>query len=258
MIEKNDLLLEVCNIAIKAGEEILKYYTEDIHVTHKDDSSPLTKADLASNKIIINALQQLDRTIPILSEESLVEWKERKNWTKYWLVDPLDGTKEFIKRNGEFTVNIALIRKGDPVLGVVYQPAKDILYFAEQGSGSFKKGPASEPVKIVNDVHYMDLNEVKVVASRSHLTEEVNEFVQGLERIGKKVNMVSVGSSLKLCLVAEGAANVYPRFGPTMEWDTGAAQAVVMESGRKVLNRENNDMLRYNKVSLMNPWFIVE
>jgi 3'(2'), 5'-bisphosphate nucleotidase len=197
--------------------------------------------------------------IPIISEENKeVSYKDRSDWDEFWLVDPLDGTKEFIKRNGEFTVNIALIRKGDPVFGVVYQPAEDILYFAERGSGSFKKSAASEPVKISNDVHYMDLNEVKVVASRSHLTEEVNEFVQGLERIGKKVNMVSVGSSLKLCLVAEGAANVYPRFGPTMEWDTGAAQAVVMESGRRVINRETNDILKYNKFSLRNPRFIVE
>ena len=132
MIEKNNLLLKVCNIAIKAGEEILKYYNEDINVTHKDDSSPLTKADLASNKIIMNALQQLDRTIPILSEESLVEWNERKNWTKYWLVDPLDGTKEFIKQNGEFTVNIALIENNRPILGVIFTPVKFDLYFAQK------------------------------------------------------------------------------------------------------------------------------
>ena len=122
MIENNDLLLQVCNIALKAGEEILKYYIEEIEVTHKNDSSPLTKADLASNKIIMNALQQLDRNIPILSEESLVEWNKRKNWTKYWLVDPLDGTKEFIKQNGEFTVNIALIENNKPILGVIYNP----------------------------------------------------------------------------------------------------------------------------------------
>ena len=143
MIEKNDLLLKVCNIAIKAGEEILKYYTEDIHVTHKDDSSPLTKADLASNKIIMNALQQLDSTIPILSEESLVEWKERKNWTKYWLVDPLDGTKEFIKQNGEFTVNIALIENNKPILGVIYSPVKCDLYFAQKNYGSYKINSSS-------------------------------------------------------------------------------------------------------------------
>ena len=129
MIEKNYLLLQVCNIALKAGEEILKYYIEDIEVTHKDDSSPLTKADLASNKIIMNALQHLDRTIPILSEESLVEWNERKDWTKYWLVDPLDGTKEFIKKNGEFTVNIALIENNKPILGVIFAPVKSCLLY---------------------------------------------------------------------------------------------------------------------------------
>ena len=250
---------KICGVARDAGSCIMDIYNSEFDVTYKSDRSPLTEADRAANLKIMNFLDASYPNIPIISEENKeVAYKDRSDWDEFWLVDPLDGTKEFINRNGEFTVNIALIRKGDPVLGVVYQPAKDILYFAEQGSGSFKKGPASEPVKIVNDVHYMDLNEVKVVASRSHLTEEVNEFVQGLERIGKKVNMVSVGSSLKLCLVAEGAANVYPRFGPTMEWDTGAAQAVVMESGRKVLNRETNDILKYNKVSLMNPWFIVE
>ena len=138
MIENNDLLLQVCNTAIKAGEEILKYYEKDIEVTHKEDSSPLTKADLASNKIIVNALQQLDRTIPILSEESLVKWNERKNWNKYWLVDPLDGTKEFIKQNGEFTVNIALIENNKPIVGVIFTPVKLDLYFAQKNYGSYK------------------------------------------------------------------------------------------------------------------------
>jgi len=250
---------KICEVARDAGSCIMDIYNSDFDVTYKSDHSPLTEADRAANLQIMNFLEASYPNIPIISEENKeVSYKDRSDWDEFWLVDPLDGTKEFIKRNGEFTVNIALIRKGDPVLGVVYQPAKDILYFAERGSGSFKKSAASEPVKISNDVHYMDLNEVKVVASRSHLTEEVNEFVQGLERIGKKVNMVSVGSSLKLCLVAEGAANVYPRFGPTMEWDTGAAQAVVMESGRRVINRETNDILKYNKFSLRNPRFIVE
>ena len=250
---------KICEVARDAGSCIMDIYNSDFDVTYKSDHSPLTEADRAANLQIMNFLEANYPNIPIISEENKeVAYNDRSDWDEFWLVDPLDGTKEFIKRNGEFTVNIALIRKGDPVLGVVYQPAKDILYFAERGSGSFKKSAASEPVKISNDVHYMDFNEVKVVASRSHLTEEVNEFVQGLERIGKKVNMVSVGSSLKLCLVAEGAANVYPRFGPTMEWDTGAAQAVVMESGRRVINRETNDILKYNKFSLRNPWFIVE
>ena len=250
---------KICEVARDAGSCIMDIYNSDFDVTYKSDHSPLTEADRAANLQIMNFFEASYPNIPIISEENKeVAYKDRSDWDEFWLVDPLDGTKEFIKRNGEFTVNIALIRKGDPVLGVVYQPAKDILYFAERGSGSFKKSAASEPVKISNDVHYMDLNEVKVVASRSHLTEEVNEFVQGLERIGKKVNMVSVGSSLKLCLVAEGAANVYPRFGPTMEWDTGAAQAVVMESGRRVINRETNDILKYNKFSLRNPRFIVE
>ena len=185
-------------------------------------------------------------------------YSERSSWGEFWLIDPLDGTKEFIKKNGEFTVNIALIRDGFPVLGVVYLPVDEILYCAEKGSGAFKEVRSGNLSKIFNGVHYDELERIKVVASRSHITDEVKEFVEGLKNEGKEVEMISVGSSLKLCLVAEGSANIYPRFGPTMEWDTGAAQAVVMESGREVLNFETNELLNYNKKSLLNPWFVVE
>jgi len=180
MIEKNNLLLRVCNIAIKAGEEILKYYNDDIEVKHKDDSSPLTKADLASNKIIMNALQQLDKTIPILSEESLVEWNERKNWTKYWLVDPLDGTKEFIKKNGEFTVNIALIENNTPILGVIYTPVKFDLYFAQKNYGSYKINSSSKLLNLQEAIKIFVANQSsvkRIIGSRSHSNQSFDTWV---------------------------------------------------------------------------------
>lgn len=246
-------------IAKEAGSEIINIYQRDFDIEFKSDQSPLTEADSKSNDVIIKALRSLHPDIPIISEENKkVPYSERSLWGQFWLIDPLDGTKEFIKKNGEFTINIALIRDGLPVLGVVYKPVDEILYVAEKNSGAFKTEKYGKISRISNNVHYSELEKIKVVASRSHLTAEVNEFIQDLEKEGKTVEMISVGSSLKLCLVAEGSANVYPRFGPTMEWDTGAAQAVVMESGRSVLNYETSELLNYNKESLLNPWFTVE
>ena len=239
MIEKNILLLKVCNIAIKAGEEILKYYNEDIHVTHKDDSSPLTKADLASNKIIINALKQLDRTIPILSEESLVEWNERKNWTKYWLVDPLDGTKEFIKKNGEFTVNIALIENNTPILGVIYTPVKFDLYFAQKNYGSYKINSSSKLLNLQEAIKIFVANQSsvkRIIGSRSHSNQSFDSWVN---QNFPNSEIVQAGSSLKFCLIAEGAADIYPRFGPTSEWDIAAGHIIVNEAGGRVNTFEN-------------------
>ena len=255
MIEKNNLLLKVCNIAIKAGEEILKYYTEDIHVTHKDDSSPLTKADLASNKIIMNALQQLDSTIPILSEESLVEWKERKNWTKYWLVDPLDGTKEFIKQNGEFTVNIALIENNKPILGVIFAPAKSLLYFALQNNGSYKINTNVELANLDEAKKILVSNKsniVRVIGSRSHSNSTFDNWV--LEKYSKS-EIVQVGSSLKFCLIAEGQADIYPRFGPTSEWDIAAGHMIVNEAGGKIRTFQNGSIKYNTKENILNPEF---
>ena len=250
---------KICGIAKDAGSVIMDIYNRDVEVEFKNDRSPLTEADKKSNELIIQSLELFYPNIPIISEEnSEISYSERSSWGEFWLIDPLDGTKEFIKKNGEFTVNIALIRDGFPVLGVVYLPVDEILYCAEKGSGAFKEDRSSNLSKIFNGVHYDELERIKVVASRSHITDEVKEFVEGLKNEGKEVEMISVGSSLKLCLVAEGSANIYPRFGPTMEWDTGAAQAVVMESGREVLNFETNELLNYNKKSLLNPWFIVE
>ena len=250
---------KICGIAKDAGSVIMDVYDRDVEVEFKNDLSPLTEADKKSNELIIQSLESFHPNIPIISEEnSEISYSERSSWGEFWLIDPLDGTKEFIKKNGEFTVNIALIRDGFPVLGVVYLPVDQILYCAEKGSGAFKGHRSGNLSKIFNGVHYDELERIKVVASRSHITDEVKEFVEGLKNEGKEVEMISVGSSLKLCLVAEGSANIYPRFGPTMEWDTGAAQAVVMESGREVLNFETNELLNYNKKSLLNPWFIVE
>lgn len=250
---------KICGIAKDAGSVIMDIYNRDVEVEFKNDRSPLTEADKKSNELIIQSLELFYPNIPIISEEnSEISYSERSSWGEFWLIDPLDGTKEFIKKNGEFTVNIALIRDGFPVLGVVYLPVDEILYCAEKGSGAFKEVRSGNLSKIFNGVHYDELERIKVVASRSHITDEVKEFVEGLKNEGKEVEMISVGSSLKLCFVAEGSANIYPRFGPTMEWDTGAAQAVVMESGREVLNFETNELLNYNKKSLLNPWFIVE
>ena len=250
---------KICGIAKDAGSVIMDIYNHDVEVEFKNDRSPLTEADKKSNELIIQSLELFHPNIPIISEEnSEISYSERSLWGEFWLIDPLDGTKEFIKRNGDFTVNIALIRDGFPVFGVVYLPVDEILYCAEKGSGAFKEDPSGNLSKIFNGVHYDKIERIKVVASRSHITDEVKEFVEDLKNEGKEVEMISVGSSLKLCLVAEGSANIYPRFGPTMEWDTGAAQAVVMESGRKVLNFETNELLSYNKKSLLNPWFIVQ
>ena len=255
MIEKNNLLLKVCNIAIKAGEEILKYYTEDIHVTHKDDSSPLTKADLASNKIIMNALQQLDRTIPILSEESLVEWKERKNWTKYWLVDPLDGTKEFIKQNGEFTVNIALIENNKPILGVIFTPVKFDLYFAQKNYGSYKINSSSKLINLqeAEKIFVANQSSIKrIIGSRSHSNQTFDSWVN---QNFPNSEIVQAGSSLKFCLIAEGAADIYPRFGPTSEWDIAAGHIIVNEAGGRVNTFENVEINYNKKEDLLNPQF---
>ena len=255
MIEKNNLLLKVCNIAIKAGEEILKYYNDDIEVKHKDDSSPLTKADLASNKIIMNALRQLDRTIPILSEESLVEWKERKNWTKYWLVDPLDGTKEFIKQNGEFTVNIALIENNKPILGVIFTPVKFDLYFAQKNYGSYKINSSSKLINLqeAEKIFVANQSSIKrIIGSRSHSNQTFDSWVN---QNFPNSEIVQAGSSLKFCLIAEGAADIYPRFGPTSEWDIAAGHIIVNEAGGRVNTFENIEINYNKKEDLLNPQF---
>ncbi|MDX2002016.1 MAG: 3'(2'),5'-bisphosphate nucleotidase CysQ [Chitinophagales bacterium] len=250
----------IVDIARQAGETIMEVYRRDFNYEIKEDNSPLTEADRNSNHVIVEGLQAAYPQIPILSEESkAIPYDERKNWESFWLVDPLDGTKEFIKKNDEFTVNIALIRNGSPVLGVVYLPVTKEVYYSKLGEGAWKQVAEGEAKRIGEQpIHYREREQVRVVASRSHLTQEVEDFVKDLYNIGKEVEYISAGSSLKFCLVAEGKADVYPRFGPTMEWDTAAAHAVALGAGRNVIDPKTGIALSYNKESLLNPWFIVE
>lgn len=252
-------LEEVKKIARAAGDAILEVYGTEFAVDAKADDSPLTEADRRSNAVILEGLARLTPGIPVISEETrTLPYEERKDWEYFWLVDPLDGTKEFIKRNGEFTVNIALVRGQTPVLGVVFQPVGDQLYWSSEIIGAWKSSEGGEAVRLSGGEHYSAKGEVTVVASRSHLTDEVRDFIAALEAEGKKVEFHSAGSSLKLCLVAEGAADVYPRLGPTMEWDTAAAHAIALGAGRQVNEHGTGEALRYNKENLLNPYFIVE
>lgn len=248
----NDLLKGVENIAVKAGEAIMDIYrTGDFGVDHKSDDSPLTKADLAAHRVIVDSLKELTPEWPILSEESAkIPFEERSQWRKYWLVDPLDGTKEFIKKNGEFTVNIALIEEGKPVLSVVYVPVQEVSYFAAQGVGVFKRAEGKKhSIAAMKNARFKPT----VVGSRSHASEELQCY---LGRLGQH-DIVSMGSSLKFCLVAEGKADLYPRLGLTSEWDTAAAQCIVEQAGGHVVTADG-EPLKYNtKDSLLNPHFFV-
>ena len=248
-------------IARLAGQEVLEVYGSDFSVDEKEDQSPLTEADRRANGVILEELGRAFPGVPFVSEETkALPFDERKDWEYLWLIDPLDGTKEFVKRNGEFTVNIALVRGGVPVAGAVYQPTEQRMYYAVDGRGAFRQDGTGEPGRLSGGMRYRDqaVDPVKVVASRSHLSEAVTDFVKALEDEGRTVEFMSSGSSLKLCLVAEGAAHVYPRLAPTMEWDTAAAHAVVIEAGKQVLEFETGEDLKYNKEDLLNPWFVVE
>ena len=247
------------DIAIKAGDAIMEIYARDFAVEIKEDKSPLTEADIKSNAVILEGLKKHYPDIPFISEETkLTAYEVRKDWKRFWLIDPIDGTKEFIKKNGEFTVNIALIEDGVPVVGVVHVPAQNKTYYGVKGIGSFKIENREQKLEIRNTTHYLVKQQVTVVASRSHLDERTLAFVEALKAEGKEVEFISSGSSLKFCFVAEGAADVYPRFAPTMEWDTGAAHAVALYAGKSVINFETKQPLVYNKENLLNPFFIVE
>ena len=244
---------DVISIAKEAGKAIMKIYGTDFKVQYKEDSSPLTLADKNANEVIEDGLNDLMADIPILSEEGKdISYEERKKWEYFWLIDPLDGTKEFVKKNGEFTVNIALIHKDTPVLGVVYAPALEVCYWAKKGEGAFKNGQPL-PLKFEKKNEYY-----KVVASRSHMSDETQEFINSINT-NKKIELISIGSSLKICLVAEGTANIYPRLGPTMEWDTAAAHVIINESGKSLKSFEGGNFKEhlYNKKNLLNPFFIV-
>lgn len=244
---------ELLEIARHAGTEIMAIYgRDDLGTTSKKDDSPLTLADLASHRTIVDGLTKLTPDIPILSEEaSDIPYAERCKWTRYWLVDPLDGTKEFIKRNGEFTVNIALVENGTPVLGVVYAPVLDVCYYGMQGEGAYVQRGTASALPIKAKLH-ANGEPLKVVASRSHSDVRTQTL---LDKLGSH-ECISMGSSLKLCLVAEGAAHFYPRLGPTMEWDTAAAHAVVSAAGG-VVQAGNGTELEYNKPDMHNPEFFV-
>ena len=246
----------ILQLAKSAGDAIMGIYEKDFAIYDKSDSSPLTEADLASHHIIVDGLKLLTPDIPVLSEESSEEVKsERLNWTRYWLIDPLDGTKEFIKKNGEFTVNIALIEHGQPTFGVVYAPALDTYYWGGKDSGAFKRAGREDTTAIQVAPVPEQSSGWKVVGSRSHQSEEFKVFMQSLPN----AEIVAMGSSLKLCLVAEGAADLYPRLGLTSEWDTAAAHAVVLAAGGQVLEAETLKPLVYNSRpdTLLNPFFIV-
>ena len=251
MLDNIDLK-KIENIAKIAGDAIMEIYNKNFSIEYKDDKSPLTEADVKSNEIICDALLKLYPNIPILSEENkAAPFSERKGWEYFWLIDPIDGTKEFIKKNGEFTVNIALIHIDAPVLGVVYAPALNHIYMAKKGNSAFKNGQ-----KLPLHVNSHPKEKQYVVASKSHLSDETQAFIDALKT--KEIVQVSKGSSLKLCMVAEGVADIYPRLAPTMEWDTAAAHAIVLEAGKQVLQFETTKAVIYNKENLLNPWFIVK
>lgn len=247
----------ILDIAKNAGEKILSVYdASDFSVKLKSDHSPLTRADILSHNIIESNLMKLYPNIPIISEESSkkVTYKKRKDWKIFWLVDPLDGTKDFLKKNDQFTVNIALIVNNQPHLGVVYAPALHLLYFAEKGKGAYKQ---VDNKKIILKSSSLNEDKIRIVVSNSHLSKETKYFIENLQQNNRSIETVSVGSSLKFCWLAEGNADIYPRLGPTMEWDTAAGQCIAMEANKEVIDFKKGSLLQYNKMDLKNPWFIV-
>lgn len=241
----------ILDIAIEAGQSILKVYhdkSQDFQISSKSDNSPLTLADKVSHEIIMKRLTALYPLIPVLSEEGAdIDYEVRKNWSLYWCVDPLDGTKEFINRNGEFTVNIALIENNEPVMGVIYSPVLNVVYYGSLKGGSFKMIPGYEPTSISVGKESADW---KAIGSRSHSDPEEEEVLKKFPISTK----LSIGSSLKFCLIAEGSAHIYYRKGPTMEWDTAAGQAIAVSAGASMVNALK-EKFRYNKPSLLNPGF---
>ena len=259
MIDNNkNLLIDVSNIALNAGREIMNYYDSNSNVLTKEDKSPLTEADLASNNIIIEKLRLLNDNIPILSEESLVEWEERKNWNTYWLIDPLDGTKEFLNKNGEFTVNIALIKNAKPILGIIYSPFLSELYFAQKDQGAYKIKCSKTIKSLESSVKILSNNkkksdEIIIIGSRSHSNNKFNEWTN---KNFKNYKVLQKGSSLKLCEIANGNADLYPRFGPTSEWDIAAGHIILEEAGGFLKTFENKSIKYNSKESLINPEFL--
>lgn len=250
--------------ALKGGEEILKVYESEFAVETKDDRSPLTLADKNAHLAIDHILRETG--LPILSEEGRdIAFDERSKWPRFWMVDPLDGTKEFVKRNGEFTVNIALIEAGVPIAGVIYVPVLKDLYFTWSGGAVKLEGIETSDLLHLEDLdmegHRLPITQeqrpYRVVGSRSHMSPETEDFVAQVEKEHGQVEVVSMGSSLKICLVAEGVADVYPRFAPTMEWDTAAGHAIVRGAGKTIIDQKTGSEMKYNKEDLLNNWFVV-
>jgi 3'(2'), 5'-bisphosphate nucleotidase len=251
--------------SLEAGNVIMAVYDTAFNIEFKEDKSPLTEADRQANDVINSFLTKTE--FPIISEENKqTDYKIRKQWKTCWIVDPVDGTKEFIKRNGEFTVNIALVTNGKPVLGVIYVPATRVLYYADVIKKKGFIAELSEGETTINHVlenskkiqpSSTKSNGIKVIGSRSHMNEKTLDYIKSIETVGKNVEIVSKGSSLKFCLLAQGLADVYPRFAPTMEWDTAAGQAICNAVGIDVISQETKQPLLYNKKNLLNPWFIV-
>jgi 3'(2'), 5'-bisphosphate nucleotidase len=266
-IEEQEKLLKIAQkAAYSAGLAIMQIYNQlQLDIEYKEDKSPLTKADKAAHSIILDFLKNTD--IPIISEEGEIpDYQIRKSWKNCWLVDPLDGTKEFIKRNGEFTVNIALIENGVPIIGVVYIPAQNSMYFScsnkscfienishnislDEFEGSLTEGTKKLPIQ-------KEPNCYRVLASRSHINNETKSYIEKLKAENQNIEIFNVGSSLKFCMIAAGKANIYPRFSPTMEWDTAAGHAIISAAGGKVIDMKSGLDLNYNKENLVNPWFI--
>ncbi len=245
---------ELVNICNNAGNEIMKIYDNSdiskMEIEYKSDNSPLTLADKKSNQIICKSLKEQYPKIPILSEEgSEISYEERKKWGKFWLIDPIDGTKEFIKKNGEFTINIALIENNKPIIGIVYAPAVNKYWFGSKKTGSFKlENGHKSKIKVNEKVRCP----IKVVASRSHKSPKLENFLSNFENY----ELVNMGSSIKICLVAEGSADIYPRLAPTMEWDTAAAHAVLKYANGSLIDIDTNKEMEYNRKNLKNSYFI--
>jgi 3'(2'), 5'-bisphosphate nucleotidase len=258
MLAFEKYLLEVSNLAIIAGNKIMDHYQIETKIMIKEDQSPLTKADLDSNNIIFSGLQKIDHSIPIISEESLVDWQIRKEWKKYWLIDPLDGTKEFINKNGEFTVNIALIENNTPVLGVIFAPAISKLYYASKNFGSFtlccNKFLENLDKSSKNQVNKKkESDHLFVIGSRSHSNKRFDKW---LTNNILNYDLIKRGSSLKFCNIAEGYSDLYPRFGPTNEWDIAAGHIILIEAGGSIYSTDNNKIVYNSKESMLNPDFI--
>ncbi|MCF6242671.1 MAG: 3'(2'),5'-bisphosphate nucleotidase CysQ [Bacteroidales bacterium] len=266
--DSNKLLNTAILASILAGDEILNVYnSKEFNVEFKDDKSPLTQADKNAHNEIVRHLNKTG--IPVLSEEGKhLSFSERKKWEYLWIVDPLDGTKEFIKKNGEFTVNIALVKNGKTLMGVIYAPVLKSLYYNKLQEGAYLVDfdfTGRKPEQIFEYIEKQKIKiplktrrEYSVVASRSHLSDETKTFIEKLKEKHKKIEITSIGSSLKLCLLAVGQADIYPRFAPTMEWDIAAGHAILKAAGGNVLNNDTGQELQYNKENLLNPWFIAK